>query len=251
MVLLAFASGCSGDENRLFQRLDSGQTGVDFANTITPDDSLMNPIDFFYVYNGGGVAVGDVNQDGRSDLYFTGNAVENRLYLNQGNLQFTDVTGQAGVAAGEAWSTGVALVDINQDGLQDIYVCVGGPPEVTEGRSNRLYVNQGLDADSIPTFKEAADAYGIADSGYSTQAAFFDYDRDGDLDLYVLNTAGVSNQMSSVRSASSRQTPPSGQQAPSTDRLYRNDGAPEGPSEEPPTLLKSPRMLASVTKDTG
>ena len=209
--------GCAEDPDRLFSRLDAERTGVDFENTIATDDSLMNPLDYFYVYNGGGVAAGDLNGDGRTDLYFAGNTVGNRLYLNEGDFTFRDVTETAGVGAEGAWSTGVTLVDINQDGRTDLYVSVGGPSQVAGDRANRLYVNQGLTEDSIPTFEERAAAYGIADTGYSTHAAFFDYNKDRDLDLYVLNTATVERRPS--RRSGDRAAPPSNR-----DRLYRNDG---------------------------
>ena len=215
---LLLGGGCSADGDRLFVRRDAQTTGIDFENTVATDDSLMNPLDFFYVYNGGGVAAGDLNGDGRTDLYFAGNTVSNRLYLNRGDLQFRDVTDRAGVGAEGVWSTGVTLVDVNQDGRTDIYVSVGGPSQATATRANRLYVNQGLDDDSIPTFEERAAAYGVADTGYSTHAAFFDYDRDRDLDLYVLNTATIQR----------RGRPGGGRRrsaAPSNrDRLYRNEG---------------------------
>ena len=217
IVLVAMAGGCADEPDRLFERLDAGRTGVDFVNTITPDDTLMNPLDFFYVYNGGGVGVGDVNNDGRPDLYFTGNSVTNRLYLNQGNFRFEDVTNAAGVAAEGAWSTGVALVDINQDGLLDLYVCAGGP-KAGRQRANRLYINQGVDARGVPSFEEQALRYGLADAGYTTHAAFLDYDRDGDLDLYVLNTEMVSD-IRMGQFLRSKDEP-----ATSRDRLYRNDG---------------------------
>ncbi len=214
-IILA-AGGCSDDREPLFSRLDSGRTGVDFQNVIAADDTLMNPLDFFYVYNGGGVAVGDLNGDGLADLYFAGNAVENRLYINRGKFQFEDVTDAAGVGAADSWSTGIALVDINDDGLLDAYVCAGGP--IAGTRANRLYVNRGADANGVPVFKEQAAHYGIADSSYSTHAAFFDYDRDGDLDLYVLNTAMVGAVMTSETHRSFEAA------SRSTDRLYRNDG---------------------------
>ncbi|MFB6273138.1 MAG: FG-GAP repeat domain-containing protein [Salinibacter sp.] len=153
------------------------------------DDTLMNPLDFLYLYNGGGVAVGDLNGDQRPDLYFAGNQVRNRLYLNQGDFRFRNVTKAAQVGAAEAWSTGVSVVDVNQDGRLDVYVSVGGPKAAGQSRANKLFVNQGLGADSIPSFEEKARAYGIANTGYTTHAAFFDYNRDGDLDLYVLNNA--------------------------------------------------------------
>lgn len=210
-------SGCS-DKDHLFERRSPLYTGVQFQNTITEDDTLMNPVDYRYLYNGGGVGIGDFNNDGRPDLYFTGNMVENRLYLNQGNFQFREVTAKAGVAAEGYWSTGVAVVDVNQDGLLDLYVCVGGPPSAGTDRANRLYVNQGIGENGVPSFKEQAEVYGIADSSYSTQAAFFDYDRDGDLDLYVLNNA---MQGGNQNAFDRKQTEG---QAENTDRLYQNNG---------------------------
>jgi hypothetical protein len=216
--VVAAVASCTGNQDRLFRRLDSGQTGVDFVNTITTNDSLLNPLAFFYIYNGGGVGVGDVNGDGRPDLYFAGNMVGNRLYLNQGKFRFRDVTEAAGVKADDAWSTGIVLADVNDDDLTDIYVCVGGPSEIAGERRNRLYVNQGVDTDGVPAFEEQAEAYGLADEGHSTHAAFFDYDRDGDLDLYVLNTSTLSG------GGSARDLNQGGRDIGSGDRLYRNDG---------------------------
>jgi len=218
IFVLAVGSGCTTESDRLFTRLSADHTGVDFANVLPERDSLLNPLDYFYVYNGGGVAVGDLNGDGRPDLYFAGNAVNNRLYLNQGNFQFEDATGTAGVAVENTWSTGIALVDINQDGRLDIYVCVAGPRKEGATHANRLYVNQGVGAHGVPTFEEQAADYGIADSGYSTQAAFFDYDRDGDLDLYVLNRAPVRTRTRLNRTGGDAR------RGSNQDRLYRNDG---------------------------
>lgn len=221
LLVFLFATslaGCRGDRDRLFKRRSPRQTVVHFANTIAEDDTLMNPLDFLYIYNGWGVGIGDANNDGRRDLYFAGNQVKNRLYLNQGNFQFDDVTKAAGVGADRVWSTGIAMVDVNQDGLLDIYVSAGGPPEAGTERANRLFVNQGLDADGVPSFKEQAKAYGIANAGYTTQAAFFDSDKDGDLDLYVLNNAmqdGNQNAFDSRRTEG---------QAKNTDHFYRNNG---------------------------
>ncbi len=216
-IVVIFTAGCNDSGGRLFELLEPGRTGVDFVNAIVQDDSLMNPLDYFYVYNGGGVGAGDFNGDGRPDLYFAGNVVANRLYLNRGDFRFEDATNAAGVAAEERWSTGVSLVDVNQDGLLDIYVCVGGPSENAAKRANLLFVNQGIDSEGIPRFEEQAEHYGIADTGYSTHAAFFDYDRDGDLDLYVLNTALVGEGTAALRQL------PSERRAGSRDRLYRND----------------------------
>ncbi len=218
LLWLAFGlAGCGSGEEPLFERLPASRTGVDFVNTIIENDSLLNPIDFDYLYNGGGVAVGDVNGDGRPDLYFAGNVVRNRLYLNRGDFRFEDVTAAAGVGAEGAWSTGVVMVDINQDGLLDIYVCIAGkaPPEQ---RANLLFVNQGPDASGVPTFDEQAEQYGIADTGYSVHAAFFDYDRDGDLDLYVLTNTVEDFNRNDIRPRKTQG------QARSTDRLYQNNG---------------------------
>ena len=215
-VSALFAAGCTGGDDALFERLPASRTGIDFSNTIVEDDSLLNPIDFDYLYNGAGVAVGDFNADGRPDLYFAGNAVGNRLYLNQGDFRFEDVTRTAGVVAEGAWSTGVAVVDINQDGLLDLYVCAAGPDQ---DRANRLFVNQGAGPGGVPRFREAAAEYGLANrGGYSTQAAFFDYDQDGDLDLYVLMNSREASNRNALRPRKTKG------EAASTDRLYRNDG---------------------------
>ncbi len=224
LVALGVA-GCGGEgEAPLFEHLPAEQTGITFANPIVEDDALLNPIDFDYLYNGGGVGAGDLDGNGRPDLYFAGNTVGNKLYLNRGDFRFEDVTEKAGVGAEAAWSTGVALVDINQDGLLDIYVCVAGkaPPE---RRANRLFVNQGNGPDGIPAFTEEAAAYGLADTGYSTQAAFFDYDRDGDLDVYVLTNTVEDPNRNNVRPRKTEG------QALSTDRLYRNPGSSPGQAQ--------------------
>lgn len=164
-------------------------TGVSFRNDLTYTD-LLNPYTYRNFYNGGGVGIGDFDNDGRADLYFTGNLVPNRLYLNRGNWQFEDVTERAGVAVPDSWSTGVAVADVNADGLPDLYVCKAGPPPgekipgMTGVRHNELFINQG-----DGTFTESAEAYGLAVVGLSVHAAFFDYDLDGDLDCYLLNNS--------------------------------------------------------------
>lgn len=165
-----------------FQLLDANQTGVTFTNTVTPDlQSKANLFDFDYFYNGSGVGVLDVNNDGLLDLYFAGNQVENKLYLNKGNFRFEDITITAFGEYHTNWSTGVSIVDINNDGWQDIYVCQGGPYS-SERRKNLLFVNQ-----QNNTFLEQAKLYGLADEGISSQAVFFDFDKDGDLDCFVMN----------------------------------------------------------------
>ncbi|SFT68287.1 Repeat domain-containing protein [Algoriphagus locisalis] len=167
-------------EETLFQLMDNEQIGINFENTLTSTDSL-NILEYLYFYNGGGVAAGDINNDGLVDLYFAGNQVSNRLYLNKGNFQFEDITKYAGVSGNGGWSTGVTMADVNGDGLLDIYVSQIGNYKGLIGR-NRLYINQGNNQ-----FKDQADEYGVDFVGFSTQAVFLDYDRDGDLDLYLLN----------------------------------------------------------------
>ena len=222
-VLLLFGWLLTGSacqrEKPLFERLDADRTGIDFANTITESDSL-NVLNFEYIYNGGGVGVGDFNNDGLPDVFFSGNQVPCRLYLNRGNgdgepLRFEDVTAGSGIVT-PYWNTGVSVTDINQDGLADIYLCTANPRR-GQSSPNQLFVNQGLDASGKPHFREMAEAVGLADRGYSTQAAWLDYDRDGDLDMYLLTNALENYE----------RTLPVGQKTDgsgrSTDRLYRND----------------------------
>ncbi len=192
IVILA---GCShGDkdnsniaaEKPLFTLLDSSKTGVLFNNRIT-EDFNKNILNYQAFYNGGGVAVGDINGDGLEDIYFSGNMTSNKLYLNRGNMKFDDITDQAGVGGREGgWKNGVNMVDVNGDGKLDIYQCYSGKGD-GESRKNQLFINKGLDSHGIPIFKDEAEAYGLADSSYSTQSYFFDYDGDGDLDLLLVN----------------------------------------------------------------
>ena len=175
---------CKRADSALFELLPPSRTGIDFANTLAESDSL-NILNYIYYYNGGGVGIADVNNDGLEDVLFTGNESSCRLYLNKGNLKFEDVTQVAGLTTSQ-WCTGVALADVNGDGWTDIYICTAGYAQ-PDRRRNLLFINQGKKG--VVQFTEAATAYGIADKGYSTQAAFFDYDRDGDPDLYVMNHA--------------------------------------------------------------
>src|SRR6059036_1071359 len=200
----------------LFTLLSPGQTGVTFANTITTSDS-MNLQNHVYLYNGAGVAVGDLNNDGLPDLFFSGNMVSSRLYLNKGNMQFEDITERAGVKT-TRWCTGATMVDINNDGLLDIYVSVSGPGAGSKGadRANLLFINNGNN-----TFTEAARRYGIADTGFTTHAAFLDYSGDGYLDLFLLNNS----PQDFARGAAD--THPLGVQTispASYNTLYRNNG---------------------------
>jgi len=165
----------------LFDRITAEQSGVHFNNEIK--ENFQNFFGVFnYVYNGGGVAVGDINQDGLPDLYFTGNDVPNKLYLNQGNFTFKDITEAAGLVEGEGWDNGVTMADVNQDGWLDIYISRGGWGDTDEQRRNLLFINNG-----DLSFSEQGEALGLADVGYSLQAAFFDMDNDNDLDMYLTN----------------------------------------------------------------
>lgn len=217
LVCLFGVAGCGSrdDGPPLFTLLPPERTGITFANTITTNDSQNVQFDSF-VYNGGGVAVGDIDGDGLADVFFTGNMVSSRLYLNRGDMRFEDITESAGVAT-EVWAYGASMVDINGDGYLDIYVAVSGPEwSVPEDRANLLFLNNG-----DRTFREEAAAYGIADTGFSTHGAFLDYDRDGDLDLFLLtNDPGGFSRGEAERH-------PSGMRSQSTvsyDRFYRNNG---------------------------
>jgi len=185
LVICVFLYGCNSRET-LFKKISSSHSGIHFNNAISENDSI-NPIDLEFMYNGGGVAVGDFNNDGLPDLYFTGSLVSNKLYLNKGHFEFTDITEEAKVSGEGRWSNGASVVDINNDGWLDIYLCVTINKNPVQ-RTNLLYVNQGLDKNGIPVFKEMAREYGLADTSFSVQAAFFDYDNDGDLDMYLMNT---------------------------------------------------------------
>jgi hypothetical protein len=170
----------------LFTLLPASQTHVDFTNQLT-EGLNTNVLMYEYFYNGGGVAIGDVNGDGLQDIYFSGNMVDNKLYLNKGSMQFEDITGSANVAGRPGpWKTGVTMADVNGDGKIDIFLCYSGKIKGSK-RLPQLFINLGNDNHGIPRFKDEAAEYGLADSSYSTQAYFFDYDRDGDLDLLLLN----------------------------------------------------------------
>ena len=207
------------DSHPLFTLLTPEQTHVDFNNTLT-EGLNTNVLMYEYFYNGGGVAVGDVNGDGLQDVYFTGNMTDNKLYLNKGHMQFEDITQAAEVAGRPGpWKTGVTMVDIDGDGKLDMYVCYSGNLR-PEKRENQLFINQGNDKNGIPHFTEEAHQYGLADAGYSTQAVFFDYDKDGDLDMFLLNHSPIQlpvldevNTVAALKKSDS----------PNGVRLYRND----------------------------
>jgi len=213
-TLLIFFSCSSKKEGKLFRIHSGNELGIDFQNTIITNDTL-NAVTYEYIYNGSGVGVGDFNNDGLSDLFFGGNQVSSRLYLNEGNLKFKDITHQANVTTNQ-WITGVSVVDINADGLDDLYLSVAGK-NLGESRRNLLFVNQGM-KDGAPVFIESAKAYGLDDESYSTMAAFFDYDKDGDLDMYLVN-----NWLEQYNRNNLRPKRIDGE-AESTDCLYRNNG---------------------------
>lgn len=215
-LLLGFLSFSCKRNQTLFRQVSSKQSGVDFNNKIVENDSI-NPIDVTNIYNGGGVGVGDFNNDGLQDVYFTGNRVTNKLYLNKGKFKFDDVTDKANVGGNGKWCRGVSVVDINNDGWMDMYVCATMLKDAAK-RENLLYVNEGADGKGIPHFKEMAAEYGLNDTTHSTMAAFFDYDNDGDLDMYL----AVNEIIKGNNPAVFRPKITDGS-FPSTGRLYQNN----------------------------
>ncbi len=214
-VLLACTD--TKNDNSLFTRLPAEETGIHFSNDVQQSDSL-NILTYMYFYNGGGVGIGDINNDGLPDIFLTGNQVSSKLYINKGNFHFQDITEKAGVRT-NGWCTGVAMADVNSDGLLDIYVSRAGSQNPIE-RANLLFINNGND-----TFTESAVAYGVADTGYTTQAAFFDYDKDGDVDLYLLTHDHSPNQVNNLIPVRKNG------EAQNTDKLLRNNG--NGPDGHP------------------
>lgn len=232
VLAIIFISGCSQNNNdkkdRLFSKLDAAQSGIHFSNDISDTDSTHSFINEFG-YMGGGVGIGDFNNDGLKDIFFSGNQVSCRAYINKGNNSFEDITGKAGLNT-NVWATGVSVVDINNDGYDDVYVSVFGK-NLQQKSTNLLFINQ-----HNLTFKEEAASYGLADTGYSTQAVFFDYDKDGDLDMYqanyLLNGQNANYIIPRNRTGNS----------PANDRLYRNDGNTAGTGHP---------VFTDVTKEAG
>ncbi len=215
LLVLILLVGCQAPEKQtppLFMPLDPINSGFNFTNQLH-FDADFNIYTYRNYYNGGGVATGDIDQDGLLDIYVTGNLVPNRLFRNKGNMEFEDITETAGVAGTRSWSTGVSMADINGDGLLDIYVCNSGDIK-GDNKQNELYINEGNGR-----FSEQAEQYGLADRGYSTHAAFFDYDKDGDLDAYLLNNSyqaiGSFNLMQDMRPV---------RDDVGGDKFFRNDG---------------------------
>src|SRR5687767_2430920 len=222
-VVLFSVSACEKQveqkSDTLFVRIPSDSSGVNFVNKITPTDEV-NILTYEYLYNGGGVGVGDFNNDGYQDLVLAGSQVPAKLYINKGKsskpgFSFEDKTATSGIGPHENWAFGVSVVDINQDGLQDTYFSMGGPGP-RNNFPNQLFINMGVDDSQNPRFEEKAREYGLADPSHSIQALFFDYDRDGDLDMYQLNGGGFerspNNPSPIIKDGSAR----------NTDRLYRN-----------------------------
>jgi enediyne biosynthesis protein E4 len=211
LLFLAACNPHESESDKLFHLMPSSETGITFNNRVE-DSKDFNIFRYRNFYNGGGVAIGDVNHDGRPDIFFTSNQHENQLYLNKGNWKFEEVASKSGLTSSHHWHTGVTMVDINGDGWLDIYVCNGG--EIPgDDRANELYINQ-----RNGQFKEEAHAYGLDDRGISTQAIFFDYDHDGDLDCFVLNNSNKSvESFGYSKSLRNIRDPENG------DRLYRND----------------------------
>jgi len=181
-LLVLWLVACN-NKHPLFEQISSSHSGIHFNNQITENDSI-NPLDIVNIYNGGGVGIGDFNNDGLPDIYFTGNMVPNRLYLNKGDFKFEDITDKSGVNGLGRWGRGVSVIDINNDGLMDLYVCNTIYKDSLR-RRNLLYINRGLDKDGIPHFEESGGGYGLDIHVQSTMASFFDYDNDGDLDMYL------------------------------------------------------------------
>lgn len=216
--------GCHSREKQAtnglrFSLVDKGVSDIGFNNRLTENDSVNFLVDQ-YIYIGAGVGVGDFNNDGLPDLFFAGGQVSSKLYINKGNFHFEDITQQAGLET-SAWCTGVTVVDINNDGWPDIYVCVSHAKDPSK-RKNLLFINQGNGKDGQPSFKEQAAEYGLADEGFSTQSAFLDYDGDGRMDMYLMNHNVIQNQPNNIVA---QQAPGS---ASAADRLYRNEGIPPG-----------------------
>jgi hypothetical protein len=210
LACVSFSAFTQRPQSPLFKSIPSVESGINFGNFLKETPAL-NIISYEYFYNGGGVGLGDFNNDGLIDIYFSGNMQPGKLYLNKGNFKFEDITAKAGVAGKKGWKTGVSIADVNGDGLQDIYVCYSGPVD-RDKRTNELFINNGN-----LTFTEKAASMGVADSGYSTQAVFFDYDRDSDLDLFVINHNNKNLRNFDASFIKKMVDPDAG------DRLYRND----------------------------
>jgi hypothetical protein len=215
IILTIITLSCS--QKHRFELLDSDRTGITFINTVVETDSL-HCMNFEYIYNGAGVGIVDLNNDGKQDIIFTGNQVAPRIYLNEGDFKFSDISSGFEDLDNGQWYSGITFTDINNDGWKDLYLTCTAYDEPAEKRKNRFFICQGLQDDGRLLFKDMAEAYGIADDSYSVHAAFFDYDLDGDLDLYLMN-----NWVNDRLAASYRPKQNDGN-AVSNDDLYRNNG---------------------------
>ncbi|OWW24972.1 RNA-binding protein [Zobellia sp. OII3] len=208
--------------SRLFREVPAELSGIEFVNRL--EETLeSNYYQYMYTYIGGGVAVGDVNNDGYDDIYFTSNSSDDKLYLNKGNLQFEDVTKAAGIEQRPGFNTGVTMVDINGDGLLDIYVSRGGWKDEDGKFKNLLYINNGPSEGGVVTFTEKAEELGLADPNRTIQATFFDFDKDNDLDVYISNTPDITSR-SEILDLNKVQNDPKSLELKGSDRLYENDG---------------------------
>uniref|UniRef100_UPI0018E1F8CD FG-GAP repeat domain-containing protein n=1 Tax=Confluentibacter lentus TaxID=1699412 RepID=UPI0018E1F8CD len=221
-ILLILSHSCKDDSvekketasKTLFTLLDNERTNIHFNNTVV-ETADFNVLKYYYVYNGGGVAIADVNNDGLDDIYFTSNQRSNKLYINKGELEFEDVTDRAGVSDMGGWTTGANMIDINNDGWMDIYVCKSASLDSDALRRNKLFVNQ-----KDGTFREEAQKWGLDDDGFSIQSYFFDYDRDGDLDMFLVN-----HRYDFLNSDNLQNIRRDNNLIPQTSsHLYRNDG---------------------------
>ena len=213
-ILVLFLSACKNDfknNSPIFKKINASYSGINFSNTLKENDSL-NYLTYAYMYMGGGISVGDINNDGLNDLFFTGNMVSNRLYLNKGNLKFEDITTIANVEGDNRWFTGVTMADVNNDGYLDIYCSVSGKYGPKE---NLLYINN-----RDMTFSEKGKEFGLADAGHSVQSTFFDYDLDGDLDLFLANYPSTRFNAPNSHYLWKMKNPKENE----TDQLFRNDG---------------------------
>ena len=217
MLVLACTSSSKDNSEKkeatLFSLIDNSKTTIHFVNRVK-ENLYFNFINYSYIYNGGGVAVGDINNDGLQDLYFTSNQESNKLYLNKGGFKFEDITETSATADAEGWTTGVTMIDINNDGYLDIYVCKSGSLKSHELRKNKLYINQ-----QNNTFKESAAAYGVDHYGFSVQAYFFDFDKDNDLDMYLVNHREDFQNNTIIDATLQKDI-----QSYNSDQLFRNDG---------------------------
>lgn len=222
--------GCSDikKENKLFQKISTKDSGINFKNDIFENDTV-NILSYEYLYNGGGVGIGDFNNDKLPDIIFSGNQVQSRIYINNGELSFKDITATSGIDTKGKWCTGISIIDINQDGYDDIYISVGGMGNKSMF-PNLLYINNG-----DLTFTESANSYGLADQGESIQSLFFDYDLDGDLDMYLLTGGGFEKSAITIRPILKNG------QSRNTDRLYRNDY----------NAVKGHPVYTNVSKEAG